>query len=93
VEQLGAMTFEQVVDAISSWRPGRSQFTGPSITGLESAFEHYVATRPEAFSKQARTLIDRPAIFLRGFLHQISESIKAERQIDLSAVLDLCDWL
>src|SRR5690606_17463088 len=32
VQDLSAGTFEQAVDAVSSWRPEGSQFTGPSFT-------------------------------------------------------------
>ena len=93
VEELTAMTFEQVVHAVSSWRPERSRFTGPSIEGLGLAFQEYVAKNPEEFSAHARILVDQPANFIRHFIRQMAEAIKAGRPINVSAVLDLCDWV
>jgi hypothetical protein len=93
VEQLGTMTFEQAVVAVSSWRPESSRFGDPSITGLASTFEKFVATSLEEYSAKARLLINQPAIFVRGFLNQMSDAIKSGRHVDLSATLDLCDWV
>ncbi len=93
VDELTAMTFEQAVDAVSSWRPQGSCFMGPNIGGLGSTFEQYVATNPEVFSTKARILVNRPAIFVRRFISGMSEAINAGRKIELPAVLDLCDWV
>jgi hypothetical protein len=93
LEQFTAMTFEQVVGAVSKWRPEKSRFMGPSMTGLGSTFEQYVGTDPAAFSPKARILVDRPAIFVRGFINKMAEAVDAGSAIDLHAVLDLCDWV
>jgi len=93
VGQLGGMTFEQAVDAVSSWKPEGSRFIGPDIEGLASTFGQYVATNPDQFSMKARVLINRPAIFVREFIRQMSEATKAGREIDLPAVLELCHWV
>lgn len=93
VDELAQMPFEQAVDAVSSWRPAGSSFTGPSITGLASTFEQYVATNPAEFSKAARTLVNRPPIFVRGFINQMNETVNLGGEVSLEAVLELCDWV
>ena len=93
VDKLCKMTFEQVVDAVSSWKPEKSQFMGPDINGLASTFGQYVATNPDHFSTKARVLIDRPAIFVREFISKMSEAVKAGHKIELLVVLELCHWV
>lgn len=93
IDELAGMTFEQAVDAVSSWKPKGSRFEGPTVSGLASTFGQYVATNLIQLSGQARTLIDRPAPFVREFIKQMSEGVKAGRDIELRAVLDLCHWV
>lgn len=92
VEELQSMTFERAVDKVSSWQPEGSRFMGPNIEGLASTFANYVATNPEGFSAEALVLIDRPAIFVHRFISQMSDSVKNNREINLTAVLELCQW-
>lgn len=93
VEQLAGMTFEQAVETVSSWRPEKSRFMGPSIEGLDSTFGQYVETKPVEFSAKALVLVNKPAIFVRGFISQMSDAVKAGKNIDLAAVLELCHWV
>jgi hypothetical protein len=93
VEELAANTFEDSVDAVSSWRPEGSRFLGPNLEGLGRAFEQYVRANVAEFSTKARVLVGRPAIFVRGFISQMKEAIEAEVEIDLAAVLALCEWV
>ena len=92
-DQLAGETFEQAVAMVSSWHPQGSALTGPSVGGLASTFEKYVATKPEEFSAKAQVLVGRPAVFVRGFISRMSEAIGAGRNIDVPAVLELCDWV
>jgi hypothetical protein len=92
VEELQGMTFEKAVDKVSSWQPEGSRFMGPNIEGLASTFASYVATNPEGFAAKALVLIDRPAIFVHRFISQMSDSVKNNREINLTAVLKLCQW-
>lgn len=91
LEKLAASGFEEAVEFVSSWKPAST--LGPSIEGLASTFGQYVATDPEAFSERARVLIGRPEIFVRHFVGEIGEAVKAGKEIALSPVLDLCEWV
>ncbi|MDI6448673.1 hypothetical protein [Anaerobaca lacustris] len=91
--ELSEMTFEEAVERVCSWKPEQSRSVGPDVEGLASIFEQYVGTNPEAFSAKGQVLTDRPALFVRKFITQMREAVKAGREISLSGVLDLCDWV
>ena len=93
VDELSGMTFEQAVEAVSSWKPEKRGFMGSDIEGLASTFEQYVATNPEAFSVQSHLLTGRSATYVRGFIDQMGKAANAGRDIDIPAVLDLCKWV
>ena len=93
VEELAALSFEQAVNKVSTWQSEKNDPWGPNVTGLAATFTHYVATSPEEFSKQAEILIDRPPIFVRSFLGQMSESVKAGHNIEIPEVLKLGEWV
>ncbi len=93
VDDLAKLKFEQAVEEVSSWKPEERRFLGPDIEGLASTFGQYVATDPEAFSAHAGALIGRPAIYVRAFINQMAEAVKAGREINVPAVLKLCRWV
>ncbi len=96
VDDLASLTFEQAVERVSSWRPGEHQgwaLDEPDIGGLAATFEQYLATGLVRFSSQARLLIGRPAIYVRAFVRQMTEAVKAGVDIDITAVMGLCHWV
>ncbi len=93
VEELAKLNFPEVLDRVCSWKPTERGFREPEIEGLASTFERYVATDPRLFSTQARLLIGRRAIFVRTFIDQMTNAVKAGRDIDITSVLKLCDWV
>lgn len=93
VDDLTKLTFEQAVKQVASWVPGEHRFMGPDMEGLASTFGRYVATDPGAFSVQADALVGRPAIYVRAFIQQMAEAVKAGCEINVSAVLKLCRWV
>jgi hypothetical protein len=93
IEELRNLTFAEAVERVASWKPDKPRFMGPGIEGLASMFGEYVAADPATFSQQARALIDRPAIYVRGFISKMAEGAKAGQDIDVLAILDLCRWV
>ena len=93
VDELSGMTFEQAVKRVSSWAPSHVGFSGPDFEGLASAFGAYVGTNPTTFSAEASVLVGQPAPYVRKFISQMTEAIKAGREIDVPAVLGLCQWV
>lgn len=90
-EELGSGSFQDAVELLVSWKPDRPG--EHTLEGLASTFQEYVATDPDAFSHEARLLIGRPAIIVRSFLQEMAKAAKEGREIALSCVLDLCEWV
>ena len=93
VGELSRMTFAKAVERVASWEPSEDQFRGPDSEGLATAFGEYVGTKPEEFSAEASTLVERPAIYIRAFISQMIAAIELDRAIDILAVLSLCEWV
>ena len=93
LEAVAALSFEKAVEAVSCWKPDKSDWMGPNVEGLSSTFGRYVAARPEECSSQAQKLVGRPAIFVRKFIGQMGDAVVAGHDVDLVAVLELCRWV
>ena len=94
-EQLGKMTFDEAVTAVTDWRPKEEERGSdePTVEGLVSKFRQYVASDPVAFSKEASLLKGKQALYVRSFLRSMEEAVKEGKPIDLATVLDLCKWV
>ncbi len=98
-EELTGLNLAAALDKISAWRPSKRQTNviGEGTEGLATAFGRYVGGNAEELSGQAEVLERRePApiyIYVRTFIDQMAEAVKADRKIDLAAVLQLCKWV
>lgn len=89
-ETLSKLSFKEAVKMVADWQP-----SGQSLSGIEElagAFHEYTSAQPDDFSKQANELIGRPAIFSAKFISAMCHAVKSGRDIDISAVLGLCQW-
>jgi hypothetical protein len=91
VEQLMAVTFDEAIEQVASWKPADA--FGPSFGGLLSTFGDYVSRNPEEFSRNAQSLKRRPPSFVSAYLRQMTVALKGGREIYLSTVLALCEWV
>ena len=70
---------------------------GEGTEGLATAFGQYVGGNAEELSGQAEVLErqepDPVYIYVRTFVEQMAEAVKAGWKIDLAAVLRLCKWV
>lgn len=92
-EELSAMSFEDAVETVSSWRPEQRGFRAPDVEGLGTSFGQYVADSAVEYSSRADLLVGRPAIYVRAFISKMAEAIAANKAIDVERVLDLCEWV
>jgi hypothetical protein len=93
-EELSDLPFPEVLDKVSLWQPDKRQYgPGPDLEGAAKTFGQYVNGRAEELSGQAEVLMDRPPIYVRTFIGQMAEAVKAGREINLGAVLGLCAWV
>lgn len=86
-------SFEEVVIKICTWTPTQSAITTPSVTGLADTFGEFVSENRFSFSKNAKVLINQPAIFVRKYLEQMTCGIRSRMKIPLEDILTLCDWV
>ncbi len=94
VSELQDIPFAQAVEKVVAWESTeKSQFRGPSIEELASTFRQLVATDPEAFSREAGALENRPAIYVRGFISQMTQAAKEGKDIDILSIAKLCNWV
>lgn len=93
LDDLADMTFEQVVETVSSWKPVEPHYAGLEIRALASTFGQHIETNPVVFSEQAGIMIDRPPICVRTFITKMAEAAESGLEIDIHAVLVLCRWV
>ena len=95
VEELSALSFSEVLDKVAAWRPEPTQIylDRPEIEGLAAAFGQFSSSRTQELSGQAEMLKGQPAIYVRTFIEQMTEAVKGGQQIDVVAVLRLCEWV
>jgi hypothetical protein len=93
IEDLKKLSFAEAVGKVASWKPDKPRFMGPDIEGLALTFGEYVGTAPSEFSRQAEVLIDRPAIYVRGFISKMAEAVREGKDVDVLTVLQLCRWV
>jgi hypothetical protein len=98
-EELTGLNLANALDKISAWQPSKRQtnLIGEGTEGLATAFGQYVRGNAEKLSGQAELLErqepKRIYIYVRTFIEQMAEAVKAGRKIDLAAVLRLCKWV
>ena len=98
-EELTGLNLANALDKISAWQPSKRQSNaiGEGTEGLATAFGQYVGGNAEELSGQAEVLERQEPvpiyIYVRTFVEQMAEAVKAGRTIDLAAVLRLCKWV
>jgi hypothetical protein len=98
-DELAGLNLTDALDKISAWQPSKGQTNaiGEGTEGLATAFGQYVGGNAEELSGQAEVLERRESvpiyIYVRTFIEQMAEAVKAGRKIDLATVLRLCKWV
>ncbi len=93
LEDMQKLNFIDVINTVSNWITNRSAIEGPSVSGLAKTFSEYVSTNSIVFSRKAKLLIGKPAIYIREYIEQMTHSILLGQDIEVEAVLDLCAWV
>ncbi|MBL8762358.1 MAG: hypothetical protein JNL50_13765 [Phycisphaerae bacterium] len=92
--ELDSMSFEEVFNTASNWRPSESQRRrGVTMEGLASAFEGFVDRHTVDCANSARLLKGRPPVLVRRFLHAIGQGVRDGKDIDVDAAIELCSWV
>jgi hypothetical protein len=97
--RLAGLNLAEALHKISAWQPSKrhTNLEGVGTAGLATAFGQYVGGNAEELSGQAKVLERHDPvpihIYVRTFIEQMAEAVKAGRNIDLAAVLRLCKWV
>lgn len=98
-EELAGLNLAEALDKLSAWQPSKRQtnLIEEGTEGLATAFGQYVGANAEELSGHAELLERREPkpiyIYVRTFIEQMADAIKAGRKIDLAALLRLCKWV
>ncbi len=98
-EELAGLSLAEALDKISAWQQSKPQANviREGSEGMARAFGQYVGAKAEELSRQAEMLERREPIpiyiYVRTFVEQMAEAVKAGRKIDVAAVLRLCNWV
>lgn len=92
VEELEAMTVDDIVVYLGSWRP-TDNFMAPSPDGLARVLTGVVAKEPERFAAASDRFRDLDPAYVRGLLNGLRDAVKQGCVFPWSPVLDLCQWV
>lgn len=94
VEELQEVSFEAAIERVNSWQPEpQREWGGNSVSGLASTFSKYVSGNRAEFSRKAECMVDKAAAYVRSYISEMAEGVKAGQEIDVPAVLALCQWV
>lgn len=92
-EDIKAMSVEEIVGFLKTWRSPDNVFGKPSPEGLGRMLSSVVSEEPERFASEAARFQGLYPTYVRAFLSGLQESFKHQRTIDWRPVLDLCQWV
>ncbi len=91
-EELGAMSTEDLVASLRTWRP-KDDWDEPSVEGLCDAFKTAVATNPKRFSGEASALKPIPRHYVYSLLTGLESAAKDGKPLFWSAAIEFCAWV
>jgi hypothetical protein len=91
-DDLKAMTVEDIVAYLKSWRPS-GEFMSPSPEGLARESTGIIAEDPERFAVASNRFRELDPTYMRGLIHGLRDAARQGRAFSWSPVLDLCLWV
>jgi len=92
-DELKAVSVEEIVVYMQTWRPSQSHFGEPSPEGLGRVLSSVVAEEPYRFASMATRFQDLDPTYVRALLSGLRDGLKPEKAFDWGPVLDLCEWV
>ena len=96
IDELDAMSVEDLVTFLQTWQPPLSEdFMGtlPSRDGLKNALISIVESDPDRFATQAVFFREIDPVYISAILTGFERAAEQKRLHFSSTVLDLCDWI
>lgn len=92
-EDIKAMSVEEIVGFLKTWRPPDNVFLEPSPEGLGRVLSSVVAQDPGPFAVEAKRFQGLDPTYVRAVLFGLRDGFKQARAFDWESVLDLCQWV
>lgn len=91
-DELKAMSVEDIVEFLKTWRPPDNAFCEPSPEGLGRVLSSVVAQDPGPFAVEAKRFQALDPTYIRAVLSGLRDALKQGGAFDWEPVLDLCGW-
>jgi len=92
-EDIKAMSVEEIVGFLKTWRTPDNVFREPSPEGLGRVLSSVVAQDPGPFAVEAKRFQGLDPTYVRAVLFGLRNGFKQARAFDWESVLDLCQWV
>ena len=92
-EELRAMSVEELVAYLASWKPPATPFGEPSPEGLARTLAELVSESPERFASEATRFKGLDPTYVRALITGLRQSLGKQKTFDWQPVLDLCEWV
>ncbi|MBT9260256.1 MAG: hypothetical protein KM310_10995 [Clostridiales bacterium] len=92
VDELKAMSVQEIVEFLKTWRPPDNAFCEPSPEGLGRVLSSVVAQDPGPFAVEAKRFQGLDPTYIRAVLSGLRDALKQGGTFDWEPVLDLCGW-
>ena len=91
-DELKAMSIQEIVEFLKTWRPPDNAFHEPSPEGMGRALSSVVAQNPGPFAIVAKRFHGLEPTYIRAVLSGLREALEQGGAFDWEPVLDLCGW-
>ncbi len=92
-DELKAMTIEELVEFLRTWKPPANIYRAPSPAGLGRVMSSVVAEDPGRFAAEAPKFKELDPTYVRAIVSGLRDALKQGWTFDWEPVLDLCDWV
>jgi hypothetical protein len=90
--ELAAMTVDEVLGYLASWKPGNDIFA-PTADGLGNALTSTVSQRPADFIAVASQFKTLDPTYARAFFAGVTSALKSDVKLDWKPLLELAIWV
>lgn len=91
-DEVKAMSVQEIVEFLRTWRSPDNAFREPSPAGLGRVLSSVVAQDPGPFAVEAERFQGLDPTYIRAVLSGLRDALKQGGAFDWEPVLDLCGW-
>src|SRR5262245_18237390 len=92
MDEMRAMTTEDLIRFLGSWRPA-GEFRSPTPEGLARCFEELEKNEPARFAERSRSLQEVDPTYVRAFFAGLAAAIGAGTEFAINPALSLAKWV